>query len=959
MNMDGTGFTVLHEFAGGANDGWKPWSGLAMSGDVIYGSTVYGGPHGESGGVIYGMNINGSGFRVLHAFGGTEDGYGGSTSPILVGNTLYGLTRWGGNGKGTVYSYNITTGVYKQLHRFAANGSDGSFPLGTLTAANDSYLYGLTWQGGKNNLGTLFRIKPGGASFETLYHFVGGAKGKYPYDTLMFDGDHTLFGTTLGEYGNDLTDLGAIFKYDITSKTYSVLHKFAGGTNGSGKPNGSVILASDGLTLYGTTHGTDAWGGNEFGILYQMNVDGTGFKQLYEFNGGPAGATPMRTPLLINGALYGMTAYGGVENYGLIYRYQVSNESISQRSFAAPNFKTSNPVITSKADISIPENTTAITTVTATEENLPPQSLTYSIPSGADMALFNINSSTGELSFINAPNYETPKDAGEDNVYNLTIQASDGELASTQDVVVTVTSVSDNNPVITSNAALSIPENTTAVTTVTASDADLPAQPLTYSISGGANPALFNINSGTGELTFIAAPDYELAKDAGADNVYNVTVQASDGSLTGTQDITITVNAVNDNDPVITSNNNIAIPENSLIVTHVTATDADLPAQPLSYSITGGTDSSLFNINSSTGELTFLAAPDFELPKDAGTDNTYNLTVQASDGNRVSSQDITITVKPVNDNIPMVVSVGSLSVYENATAVTTVTATDADLPAQSLTYSIAGGADSALININSTTGELNFIAAPDFEIPTDSGSDNIYNVTIQASDGELISKQDMVVTVNAVNDNSPVISPIGNLSITENSTTVTTVTAQDGDLPAQPLTYSISGGADSKLFNINSSTGDLTFITAPDFEAPTDFDKNNVYEITVQASDGTLVNTQNVSLAVTPVNDNMPAITSPASFTVSENTTAVTAVTAIDADRPVEILTYTILEGLDAAKFSITSTTGALTFITPPDFQNPADLNANNIYEVMIQVTDGIHNSTQKVSIQVTNVDSR
>ena len=91
------------------------------------------------------------------------------------------------------------------------------------------------------------------------------------------------------------------------------------------------------------------------------------------------------------------------------------------------------------------------------------------------------------------------------------------------------------------------------MTTVTATDADLPTQPLTYSITGGADSALFNINSSTGELTFIAAPDFEMPNDAGMDNIYNVTVQASDGALAITQDISVTITAVNDNTPVITS----------------------------------------------------------------------------------------------------------------------------------------------------------------------------------------------------------------------------------------------------------------------------------------------------------------------------------------------------------------------------------------------------------------------
>ena len=452
-----------------------------------------------------------------------------------------------------------------------------------------------------------------------------------------------------------------------------------------------------------------------------------------------------------------------------------------------------NPVITSSGSFSIAENTTAVTTVTATDS----QTLTYSIVGGADSALFSINASTGELTFNAAPDFEVPTDGGADNVYNVTVQASDGELAATQDVVVTVTVANDNTPAITSNGSLSIVENTTAVTAVTATDADLPAQALTYSIVGGADSVLFSINTSTGELIFITAPDFEAPTDAGTDNTYNVTVQASDGTLTAAQDIVVAVTAVNDNNPAITSNGSLSIVENTTAVTTVTATDADLPAQALTYSIIGGADSTLFGINTSTGELTFITAPDFEVPTDAGTDNVYTITVQASDGEIAATQDIIVTVTAVNDNAPSITSNGSLSIAENTTAVTALTTMDADLPAQSLTYSIVGGADSSLFGINISTGELTFITAPDFEVPTDAGADNIYNVTVQASDGELAATQDIIVTVTAANDNTPVITSNSSLSTVENTTAVTTVTATDADLPAQALTYSIVGGADS------------------------------------------------------------------------------------------------------------------------------------------------------------------
>ena len=79
---------------------------------------------------------------------------------------------------------------------------------------------------------------------------------------------------------------------------------------------------------------------------------------------------------------------------------------------------------------------------------------------------------------------------------------------------------------------------------------------------------------------------------------------------------------------------------------------------------------------------------------------------------------------------------------------------------------------------------------------------------------------------------------------------VTTVTATDGDFDA--LTYAIIGGADAARFQINASTGALSFIAAPDFEAPTDADHNNSYIVQVRASDGGLHRHANASRSASP-----------------------------------------------------------------------------------------------------------
>ena len=106
------------------------------------------------------------------------------------------------------------------------------------------------------------------------------------------------------------------------------------------------------------------------------------------------------------------------------------------------------------------------------------------------------------------------------------------------------------DPIITSNggltmAAINAAENQTAVTTVTATDADLPADTLTFSKNGGADATLFNLDSVTGVLTFTSSRDFETFTDSNSDGVYEVTVQVADGNGgVDTQDISVTVTNV-------------------------------------------------------------------------------------------------------------------------------------------------------------------------------------------------------------------------------------------------------------------------------------------------------------------------------------------------------------------------------------------------------------------------------
>jgi Ca2+-binding RTX toxin-like protein len=484
------------------------------------------------------------------------------------------------------------------------------------------------------------------------------------------------------------------------------------------------------------------------------------------------------------------------------------------------------PVITSNgggaaALIDIDENQRTVTTVTATDPDTN-QTLLYAIVAGADAALFAIDAVTGALSFVTAPNFESPADADGDNVYQVVVAVNDGNGGvDTQDLTVTVHDVPDGvAPVITSNgggasAAITIDENLAAVTTVSATDTDGPAT--AYAVIGGADAALFAIDPATGALTFKTAPDFENPADANHDNVYDVIVQASDGVNVDRQTLAVTVGNLNDNAPMLTSFGGAAavaltVDENAVAAATIRASDADGDA--LTYAITGGADAALFAVDAASGQLTFLAPPDYEMPGDSDHDRIYQVVVSAGDGANSVAQTLAISIANLNDNAPIISSNGggasaALGVAENSTAVTTVTATDAD--ATTPLYAIAGGADAALFTIDPRTGALAFITAPDFEHPLDADGNGIYQVSVQATDGINSDDQMLSITVTDVNEIGRTITgSSGNNTITA-TTTVTAyqTTALNDTIYALAGNDIIDGGAGADY--MDGGAGNDTF----------------------------------------------------------------------------------------------------------------------------------------------------
>jgi Ca2+-binding RTX toxin-like protein len=139
-------------------------------------------------------------------------------------------------------------------------------------------------------------------------------------------------------------------------------------------------------------------------------------------------------------------------------------------------------------------------------------------------------------------------------------------------------------------------------------------------------------------------------------------------------------------------------------------------------------------------------------------------------------------------------------------------------------------------------------------------------------------------------------------SVAEGSKTVATLAATDADT-GSVLHYTITGGADAALFAIDADTGALTFKATPDYEAPADSGKNNVYDLVVSVSDGALSKDLAVSVNVTNVNE-LP--TAPASSTLSivqSRTSAAMAIGALDIDG--DVLSYAVKSGAAPTKGTV------------------------------------------------------
>ncbi len=276
---------------------------------------------------------------------------------------------------------------------------------------------------------------------------------------------------------------------------------------------------------------------------------------------------------------------------------------------------------------------------------------------------------------------------------------------------------------------------------------------------------------------------------------------------------------------------------------------ADRDGDRLTYSL-GGTDAGNFQIDASSGQLRVGAALDRE------SQETHSLTVSVHDRTDLDGEpdtsidttiEVTVTILDV-DEAPTVNGPATTTTLENAdTVLGNYFAFDPE--GHEITWS-AAGTDRQAFEIDNN-GALRFAVPPDFESPTDRGRDNGYDVLVQASDGSNTVSLAVAVSVTAI-DEAPVLLGPRAVSLSENSSgELGRYRAIDPEDATVTLTLR---GRDSGSLSLGDD-GVLSLDSAPDFEHPGDADRDGVYEVSIDASDGTLTTSRAVRLAVRDVNE--------------------------------------------------------------------------------------------------------
>lgn len=453
--------------------------------------------------------------------------------------------------------------------------------------------------------------------------------------------------------------------------------------------------------------------------------------------------------------------YESVSSYSLTVTVSDGRDSISQAIIISITDKNDAPTfVAAPYSITVDENTTtsSLLTISASDQDTADTLNFLLLGSGSE--LFSIHLTSGVVALTTALDYEVT------SLYTLTVRVSDsnGGIATTS-LTVTVSDVNDSPQFLGTPYSATISENLPSgsdVIKITAIDAD--GDSLTYSLSG-TNSGHFQISSSSGLIETTRELNYETL------NFYSLTVSGSDGTLSITTSLTVTVTNINDVPYVTNLPANVTVVENDVTATVIDVNAADPDGNNITYTLSG-TGSDDFLINSATGCITLSAPLNYELQA------VYSLTVRVSDGiGGVAAASLTVIAVNQNDAPVILGAPYTTSIEESLNAgsiVYEVAVSDEDV-SDSFTFTLSG------TNSNhfaiSAAGIITTAQILDYETVSS------YTLIIAVSDGTENVNTTLTLYVVDTNDSPQFTNAPYTVSVDENdaNAVVGNVTAVDVD----------------------------------------------------------------------------------------------------------------------------------------------------------------------------------
>ena len=574
--------------------------------------------------------------------------------------------------------------------------------------------------------------------------------------------------------------------------------------------------------------------------------------------------------------------------------YQISDGSLtdSDTVFITVNNVNDAPVA-STDNTSTDEETLVYVDVQDNDSDVDGDALTTSILSGPSNGSASVENSDS-ISYTPGTNF-----TGADTII---YQISDGSLTDSDTVFITVTNVNDAPVAATDNT--STDEETLVYVDVQDNDSDVDGDALTTSILSGPSNGSASVEN-SDSISYTPGTNF-----TGADTII---YQISDGSLTDSDTVFITVNNVND--APVAATDNTSTDEETLVYVDVQDNDSDIDGDALTTSILSGPSNGSASVENSDS-ISYTPGTNF-----TGADT---IIYQISDGSLTDSDTVFITVNNVND--APVASTDNTITDEETLVYVDVQDNDSDVDGDALTTSILSGPSNGSASVENSDS-ISYTPGTNF-----TGADTII---YQISDGSLTDSDTVFITVNNVND-APVAST-DNASTDEETLVYVDVQDNDSDIDGDALTTSILSGPSNGSASVENSDS-ISYTPGTNF--------TGADTIIYQISDGSLTDSDTVFITVNNVNDSPVAATD--NVSTDEETLVYVDVQDNDSDVDGDALTTSILSGPSNGSASVENS-DSISYTPGTNFTG-ADT-------IIYQISDGSLTDSDTVFITVNNVN--